>query len=57
MAIVIKILGFILAALMIYGGFLMLSKSQFQMPKSKSTDENKEKKDQEDEILDSNSKK
>lgn len=52
MEIIIKIFGFLFAALMIYGGFKMLLRSQYQTYKSNLSDEDKNK-----ERLDSNNKK
>lgn len=43
MELIIKIFGFLLAALMIYGGFKMLSRSQYQTYKGNLPDENKNK--------------
>jgi hypothetical protein len=56
MTIIIKIFGFLFAALMIYGGFKLLSQGQYQTHKNNLPDENRRKIDQNNEILNSNDK-
>jgi predicted membrane protein len=56
MVIILQIFGFLLAALMIYGGFKMLSRSQYQTFRTNPPIENKNKDNQNKEELNSNNK-